>query len=93
MSDYRTLKTIDLSIKRAVFTGKTVHYRGGGELPKPLSLCIAQFDGDPGFYLLYFDAEGNELTDTYHDSIDAALKQAEWEFEISPSQWSDGPMK
>jgi len=36
---------------------------------------------------LYLDAEGNELTDTFHDTLDGALAQAEFEFGAKPNEW------
>jgi hypothetical protein len=53
-------------------------------------LRIAPFAGDPGFYLLYLDSSGNELTDTYHGSVEEAMAQADFEFEVNPSDWRDG---
>jgi hypothetical protein len=50
-------------------------------------LRISQYVGDPGFYLLYLDAEGNELTDTYHETLEKAMSQAEWEFDVRPDEW------
>jgi hypothetical protein len=82
-------------IKRIVFngkikpTGKTVHYFGNNELPLPFSLEIAQYEDDNGYYLLYLDKNGEVQTDTYHDSIHAAMEQAEWEFDISEEEWED----
>jgi hypothetical protein len=68
-------------------TGKTRHYRGGEECPPPAELRIIQFSDDPGFYLLYYDATGEEITDTYHESIDEAKAQAAFEFEVTPEEW------
>ena len=48
---------------------------------------IARYANDPGFYLLYFDANGDEMTDTYHDSIEDAMAQADFEFEVRPDEW------
>jgi hypothetical protein len=69
-------------------TGKTTHYHGGAVLPAPSSLRIAQYPGDSGYYLLYLDAFGEELTDTYHDDLASAMAQAEWEFGAKPSEWA-----
>jgi len=69
-------------------TGRTTHIRNGSELPVPVQLQIAEFDDDPGFYLLYLNEIGEELTDTYHDSVEQALSQAALEFGVVESQWS-----
>jgi len=88
MATYSILKRVLLGPQHHA-TGKTRHYHGEAALPQPSELLIAQYAGDPGFYLLYFDASGNELTDTYDDSIDEAMTQADFEFEVKPSHWQD----
>lgn len=84
--DYILISSIRLTEKHKV-TGKTKHYRGEKELPKPAELQIAQLENCPGYYLLYIDDNGKELTDTYHDSLSEALRQAEWEFSVKPKEW------
>jgi hypothetical protein len=54
-------------------------------------LRIAQYPSDPGFYLLYCDGDGREMTDTYHDSLEEAMAQAEWEFETKEGEWEIMP--
>ena len=68
-------------------TGNTQHFRGKEKITIPDSLQIVRYPGDSGYYLLYFDKEGNELTDTYHDQLENALAQAEWEFSVTPEKW------
>lgn len=68
-------------------TGKTRHFSGGAQVPHPRLLKIAQYTGDPGFYLLHFGTDGEELTDTYHDSLGDAMAQAQFEFDIVESEW------
>jgi hypothetical protein len=69
-------------------TGRTQHFRDGTTLPSPHRLRITSFEGDPGFYLLYLDEAGRELTDTYHDTLEQAFEQAQWEFGVLPTEWS-----
>jgi len=77
-------------------TGKTKHHEGtltseglerGSELPPPQQLMIAQIPPDQGYYLFYLDHDGNEITDTHHDNLEAALAQAEWEFSVKADEW------
>lgn len=77
-------------------TGKTRHTQGhllpegivrGAELPTPCELLIAQLPPDDGYYLLYLDSTGTEITDTYHDTLEEAFAQAKWEFSVEPSEW------
>ncbi len=39
-------------------------------------------------YLIHYDNHGEEMIDTCHDSIEEALEQAEWEYEIKKEQWT-----
>jgi hypothetical protein len=64
----------------------TRHTVGEVEIPKVSSLVIATY-GDGDYYLLYLDAKGSELTDTCHDSIEAAKRQAEFEYGIARDRW------
>ena len=86
MNDEIIYREIDLGQKHKP-TGKTKHYRGAGELPKPAHLKIVRYSGDPGYLLLYLDKDGNEMTDTYHETLEDALEQANWEFGIEAEEW------
>ena len=46
------------------------------------ALAIASYDNTPssGFYLFYLGDDGTVITDTHHESIDAALDQAAHEY-------------
>lgn len=75
-------------------TGKTRHALGTiiegtplavQDLPMPAWVEIVEEEG--AFYLLYFNAEGTCLTDTWHETLAAAKRQAQFEFEISPTEW------
>jgi hypothetical protein len=72
-------------VKRA--TGNTVHSGPGGVLPTPAFVKIEQ--NEDGYFLLYFDAAGVGLTDTWHQSREDAQRQALFEFEIEASEWFD----
>lgn len=88
MSNYLLLRRIMLK-PHHVPTGKTRHLSGNDELPPPHELRIAQILPDEGYYLLYFDGAGNELTDTYHGSLEESLAQAKWEFSVEPDEWEN----
>ena len=70
-------------------TGKTRHFYGNELLPPPKELRIVQYNSDPGYYLLYCDESGNQMTDTYHLSVKDAMDQAEFEFGITADEWSE----
>lgn len=84
---YILLGTARLHAKHKA-TGRTRHYHGSIELPAPASLQIVRFTGDSGFYLLYLDDLGKELTDTYFSDLSEALAQARWEFSLEPEDWA-----
>ncbi len=64
---------------RAIIRGKTA--------PVPVELRIAQMEDDPGVYLLHYNNKGEEITDTYHDSVELAMEQAEFEFGVGAQDW------
>ena len=76
-------------------TGKTKHSVGElvqgrpvpvKSLPAPAWVEISEEDG--AFYLLHFDAEGASFADTWHQTLENAKQQAEFEFGILPSEWT-----
>lgn len=72
-------------------TGSTKHYLGSDSAPVPHELRIVQYSGDSGFYLLYCDESGVEFTDTYHETADAAMDQANFEFHVKTEDWKEHP--
>jgi len=69
-------------------TGKTRHLSGGKVLLIPAELRIVRYRDDPGYYLFYCDSSGKEITDSYHDSLEGAMAQAEWEFRATEDDWN-----
>jgi hypothetical protein len=80
------LRTVRLNPSHAL-TGKTRHMLGTQPAPTPSELRIVQYPDDAGYYLFYCDDTGKEFTDTYHDTVDKAMAQAEWEFRVRPAEW------
>jgi hypothetical protein len=62
-------------------TGRTRHLVAGSEPPKFAQLAIARYPDEPGYYLFYCDASWGVVTDTLHDSREAAEAQAAFEFD------------
>ncbi len=84
------------SIKRIVLkpqhdnTNNTRHVVMGSPINNEIAeLRIMHYPDDPGYYLLYFDILGKELTDTFHDSLTQAFEQAEFEFNVKADEWED----
>jgi hypothetical protein len=84
------LKFADLST--ALPTGETRHVIGGNEVSDFARLAIARYESKPGFYLFYCDEDWSVLTDTFHESLSAAVRQAEFEFgDLSFADASSAP--
>jgi hypothetical protein len=88
----RGVKELRLDPQRHPATGNTRHYIGGNLWEGGFSaLEIVQYEDDDAYYLLYLDADGEPVTDTWHRSLEDALHQAEFEFSVTPEEWSDVP--
>lgn len=72
---------------RHIQTGKTTHIVDGMIFDNPAGLEICQYDGDSAYYLFYCDENWNVITDTWHQTIDDAIKQAEFEYQHSAQTW------
>lgn len=60
-----------------------------GELKGPWAgLVICRYENEKACYLFYCDARWNVVTDTWHETIEAALKQAEFEYEGVSLTWN-----
>ncbi len=86
MNNYTVIQQVILG-EQNKSTGKTRHVVSGSDMPLPAMLRIVRFPNDQGYYLLYLDKAGRELTDTYHDTLADAVDQARWEYEVQPEQW------
>jgi hypothetical protein len=68
-------------------TGATRHVAAGIELGPATALAIARYEGREGFLLFYLDRDGAVATDTFHNSVEDALRQAA--FEYVGLRWSE----
>lgn len=68
-------------------TGNTKHHRHGLLPPSP-ALAICQYENEGSFYLFGCDEKWKCVSDTYHDTLEDAFHQAEWEYEGISSAWS-----
>jgi hypothetical protein len=87
--EYIILKKVKL-MDRHKPTGKTIHLTAGEEAESPTSLKIISYKNVAGYYLLYFDDEEEEITDTFHESLKGAFEQAKWEFGVQEEEWGEG---
>ena len=59
-----------------------------GLLARPAAgLAICQYDSEESFYLFGCDEEWNSVTDTWHETVDDAKAQAEFEYEGVSATW------
>ncbi|WP_051908276.1 hypothetical protein [Candidatus Odyssella acanthamoebae] len=86
--DFKIIKRVFLNDTQGAI--KTKHMVYGKVMTKPYQLQIIQYPGEKNVYLFYCDKEGHEITDSFHENIQDAMSQAEWEFDIRESDWEDG---
>ena len=67
-------------------TGGTRHVIAGQEMHAPSGLAICQ-DGPQSFFLFYCDEVWRSMTDTWHQDLDSARAQAEFEFANVSATW------
>lgn len=51
-------------------------------------LAICQYEGETGYYLFGCDEDWSKLTDTWHERMEDALSQAEFEYEGVSKSWN-----
>ncbi|MEQ8848132.1 hypothetical protein [Botrimarina sp.] len=71
-------------------TGNCTHSVNGAEFP-PVSfagLIVAQYAGEKSFFLFYCDDGWNVITDTWHQTLEDAISQANFEFENLSNRWA-----
>lgn len=68
-------------------TFRTVHKIGDKVIDKPYKLQIVKYKNCNGFYLIHLNINEEEMTDTYHDTLEDAMEQADWEFGINKKEW------
>ncbi len=70
-----------------VTRGNTLHLVNGIEIGSFAALAICQYDNEEDAYLFYCNDSWKVVTDTCHDSVDAAKVQAAFEFDGINSCW------
>jgi hypothetical protein len=72
--------------------GRTKHtlHDANGIRPFPpfTSLAIARYGDDAGYYLMHICADRTG-TDTWHQTLEDAFDQAEWEFGVRRNEWTE----
>jgi hypothetical protein len=60
---------------------------GTREFPPFVEWVIAADQGETSCYLFHVCADG-QAADTWHESVEEAVDQAEWEFGVQPDEWA-----
>jgi hypothetical protein len=70
-------------------TGLTRHFKHGSLQDAAAHLAICRYDDDPdaGFYLFGCDGDWNVITDTWHELLEAAKRQARHEYDNLDDAW------
>jgi hypothetical protein len=68
-------------------TGACRHTVEGELSGSAAGLAICQYDTGEGFYLFYCDRDWNVITDTWHETLEDAKAQAEFEYEGAGATW------
>jgi hypothetical protein len=68
-------------------TGDCRHIVGGDLLGAAAGLAICRYESDSSFYLFYCDEHWGVLTDTWHETIEDAKAQAEFEYKGTSRTW------
>jgi hypothetical protein len=63
----------------------------GVPLPAPVSADIVE--DEHGYFLIRLDPNGDEVGDTWHESLDEAKTQAAWELGIAEKDWGEAPFR
>ena len=66
-------------------TGGTRHLVG--DVPQGPAVALAICEDTGGFYLFYCDADWEPVTDTWHESLQDAIDQAEFEYVGTAATW------
>ncbi len=72
-------------------TGNCLH-RVGGRVAGPAAyLAICQCKGEGSYYLVYCDSAWQVVTDTWHETLEDAERQAELEYDGVSRCWQSVP--
>jgi hypothetical protein len=75
--------------ERHRFTGACKQIVAGQLMGAMSGLAICQYAGEDAFYLFGCDSEWQTVTDTWHQTLDDAKHQAEFEYDGVSKTWID----
>ena len=68
-------------------TGDCVQNVAGVPQGPAAGLAICSYLGEEGYYLFGCDATWSSITDTWHQTVEEAMRQAEFEYESISGTW------
>lgn len=68
-------------------TGNCEQYVAGELMGPAAGLAICQYEGESAFYLFGCDEDWGTVTDTWHQTLEEAKAQAEFEYEGVSATW------
>lgn len=70
-------------------TGNCKQIVAGVLMRAAFGLAICQYEGEENYYLFGCDENWNTLTDTWHETLEEAKEQAEFEYEGTHQTWQN----
>jgi hypothetical protein len=70
-------------------TGNCKHWVHEQMVGPARALAICQYEGETGYYLFSCDSRWQVLTDTWHETMEDTLRQADFEYEEITMNWRD----
>jgi hypothetical protein len=72
-------------------TGSCGHHVGGQLMGPARGLAICQYESEDAYYLFYCDESWRTVTDGWHQSLEDAKRQAEFEYQGISNLWVNLP--
>jgi len=82
--DWKIVGSVELGPQHS--QSKTRHRIGARDVFDFKRLELGNYAGEQGYYLLHICSDDTG-TDTWHQTLDDALHQAEWEFGVRRDEW------
>ncbi|MDI1241300.1 MAG: hypothetical protein PSX80_05205 [bacterium] len=73
--------------ERHKHTSNTDQVVAGKLMGPAIRLAICKYEGEEAYYLFSCDEGWDSITDTYHESVEQAKEQAEFEYEGITATW------
>ena len=73
--------------ERHIKTEHAVHLTKGREIEDPRGLAICQYDGEDAYFLFGCNEDWDSQCDTWHETLDDAKSQAEFEYAGTVQTW------